>query len=95
MKDEQIRSLIGAMDRMKAPMGLFVTLNEPSKPMLATAAAAGFWETDWGPVPRVQIVTVEQLLTSPAPPYRIPMARSDTHRRAARETRDTQGRLDI
>jgi site-specific DNA-methyltransferase (adenine-specific) len=93
--DAQIRSLIGAMERTKAPMGLFVTLNEPTKPMLATAAAAGFWETDWGPVPRVQIVTVEALLTSPAPPIRIPMARNDAYKRAARETRGDQGKLDL
>jgi site-specific DNA-methyltransferase (adenine-specific) len=93
--DAQIRSLIGAMERTKAPMGLFVTLNEPTKPMLATAAAAGFWETDWGPIPRVQIVTVEALLTSPAPPIRIPMARNDAYKRAARETRGDQGKLDL
>jgi site-specific DNA-methyltransferase (adenine-specific) len=76
-------------------MGLFVTLREPTKPMLATAAAARFWETDWGPVPRLQVVTVEQLLTSPAPPYRIPMARSDTFRTAPREASDKQGKLGL
>ncbi len=32
---------------------------------------------------RLQIVAVEQLLASPAPPIRIPMARSDTYRKAA------------
>jgi site-specific DNA-methyltransferase (adenine-specific) len=91
-----IRDLVGTMEREGAPMGLFLTLAEPTRPMVAEAAAAGFWDTDWGQIPRLQIVTVEQLLTSPAPPIRIPMARSDTYRKAAREERTgRQGSLDI
>ena len=77
-------------------MGLFLTLAGPTKPMVAEAASAGFWDTDWGQIPRLQIVTVEQLLTSPAPPIRSPMARSDTYRKAAREERSgRQGALDL
>ncbi len=91
-----IRDLVGTMDREKAPMGLFLTLAPPTKPMVAEAAAAGFWDTDWGQIPRLQIVTVEQLLASPAPPIRIPMARSDTYKKAAREERTgRQGALDL
>jgi len=94
---DMIRSLIAVLDREAAPMGLFLTLAEPTRPMAAEAAAAGFWEIEgFEPVPRVQIVTVEQLLTSPAPPIRIPMARSDTYRKAAREERSgRQGALDL
>ena len=45
---------------------------------------------------RLQIVAVEQLLASPAPPIRIPMARSDTYRKAAMEERSgRQGALDL
>ncbi len=93
--DAQIRSLKGAMEAQGAPMGIFLTLKEPTKPMIANAAAAGFWETDWGQIPRVQIVTVEALLTSAVPPLRIPMARSDSYRKAAREDRSQQGALDL
>lgn len=91
-----VRDLVGTMEREGAPMGLFITLAEPTRPMLTEAAAAGFWETDWGAIPRLQIVTVAQLLASPAPPVRIPMARSDVYRRAAREERaGRQGSLDL
>jgi site-specific DNA-methyltransferase (adenine-specific) len=91
-----IRDLHSVMERERAPMGLFLTLAEPTRPMLAEAAAAGFWETDWGAIPRLQIVTIGQLLASPAPPVRIPMARSDVYRRAAREERaHRQGTLDL
>ena len=47
-------------------------------------------------IPRLHIVTVEQLLASPAPPIRIPTARSDTYRKAAKEERSgRQGALDL
>ena len=47
-------------------------------------------------IPRLQFVTVEQLLASPAPPIRIPMARSDTYKKAAKEERSgQQGALDL
>ena len=46
--------------------------------------------------PRLQTVTAEQLLTSPSRSMRIPMARSDTYKRAAREERSgRQGALDL
>ena len=93
---EQVRSLKGAMDRTGAPMGILVTLNEPTGPMRETAASYDHWETEWGPVPRVQIVTIRQLLESPVPPLRLPVIRHDTHRKAAREKRTTdQGALDL
>lgn len=45
---------------------------------------------------RLQIVTVEQLLTSPVAPIRLPVVRHDTHRKAAREERTgRQGALDL
>jgi len=91
-----VRDLVGTMEREGAPMGLFLCLAEPTRPMATEAAAAGFWDTDWGQIPRVQIVTVEQLLSSPAAPVRIPMARSDTYKKAAREDQpDRQGNLDL
>lgn len=89
-----IRDLVGTMEKNKAVMGLFLCLAEPTKPMLKEATAAGHWETDWGPVPRVQIITVEQMLNGHVP--RIPMMRSDTYKKAAKETRATdQGTLDL
>ncbi len=93
---DMVRSLKGAMDRTGAPMGILVTLNEPTQPMRETAASYDHWETDWGPVPRVQIITIRQLLESPVPPLRLPVVRHDTHRKAAREERaGGQGALDL
>lgn len=65
-----IRDLRGVMERDKAPIGIFVTLQEPSKGMRAEALTAGFYEdpnalADFvagDPIPRIQIVTVQELL---------------------------------
>ena len=59
-----IRDLIGAMEREKAIMALFVTLNAATKPMVAAAVSAGHYENEHFPTPfpRVQILTIEGLL---------------------------------
>jgi site-specific DNA-methyltransferase (adenine-specific) len=61
-----IRDLVGTVDREKAPMGVYITLEEPTSKMLQEAAAAGVyhspgWRRDY---PRIQIVTVQGLLDS-------------------------------
>ena len=59
----QVRDLKGVLDREKAPIGLFVCLEEPTKPMRVEAAAAGFYKGGNGKdYPRLQILTVAELL---------------------------------
>jgi len=60
----QIRDLKGAMEREDAQIGAFITLQPPTQPMLREAAAAGFYEPPGflDPVPRLQILTIEELL---------------------------------
>ena len=48
-----IATLKGDMEREKAELGLFVTLEEPTRPMLQEAVAAGFYETGALPRPTV------------------------------------------
>ena len=59
-----IRDLKGTLDRESAALGLFITLEEPTKDMLTEAASAGFYHSDvWQrDYPRVQIRTVGELL---------------------------------
>lgn len=59
-----IRDLKGTLEREKAAIALFVTLEEPSKPMKQEAAEAGFWHSDvWNrDYPRIQILTIRELL---------------------------------
>ncbi len=59
-----IADLVTAVAREKAAMGLFITLEPSTEPMRKEALSAGYyrsegWNTDY---PKIQIVTVEELL---------------------------------
>lgn len=57
-----VRDLRGVMDREKAEIGVLLTLDEPTKAMRTEAASAGFYKSPWGQHPRLQIMTVGELL---------------------------------
>ena len=87
-----IATLKGDMEREKAQLGLFVTLAEPTRPMRNEAASAGFYEPEHYPglrFPRLQILTVAQLLAGQTAEYPR-MGRQSTFRQAPRRRR-TQG----
>ncbi len=63
VKSGDIRDLVGTLDREKAEMGVFITLEEPSRDMRTEAVTAGFYSSHWGQHPRLQILTIAQLLT--------------------------------
>lgn len=65
----QIRDLKGTMQREKAEIGLFLTLEPPTQGMISEAASAGFYHSDlWNEdYPRVQICTIEELLEGKQP----------------------------
>ncbi|MFW6113080.1 MAG: restriction endonuclease, partial [Thermodesulfobacteriota bacterium] len=61
----QIGDLRGIMEREKAVIGAFLSLKEPTKPMWAEAAAAGFYEPESLPgkkYPKLQLLTITDLL---------------------------------
>jgi site-specific DNA-methyltransferase (adenine-specific) len=64
VSSRDIRDLVGTLDREKAQIGVFLTLEEPSGPMKKEAVSAGYYRSQgWGrDFPRMQILTVEQLL---------------------------------
>ncbi len=77
----------GVVEREKAAIGIFLTLSPPSKPMTTEAAAAGqYEEPDFAPVPRIQIVTIEEALRLRDRAVALPARRDDAFRRAGRET---------
>jgi DNA modification methylase len=62
----QVRDLRGVVEREDAAIGVFVTLEDPTGPMKAEAAEAGFFQTKsvvGSRHPRLQILTVEELLS--------------------------------
>ena len=60
----QVRDLKGTIERERAAIGLFITLEEPTKEMKREADTAGFYHSDlWNrDYPRIQIMTIKQLL---------------------------------
>lgn len=57
-----LRDLRGVIEREKAQIGVLLTLESPKRPMLVEAFAAGFYESAWGKHPRLQILTIAELL---------------------------------
>ena len=91
-----IRDLRGVIEREKAEIGVFLTLTEPTKPMVTEAAGAGQFEMDgFAPVPRLQIVTIEDALQLRDRAVRLPLRRDDAFKKAAREEGKNQGSLDL
>ncbi|HLX88790.1 MAG TPA: DNA methyltransferase [Acidimicrobiales bacterium] len=69
VKVTQIRDLRGTMEREKADAGIFVTYRTPTKPMKAEALSAGLMDTG---IPRIQIVTAEELINGKLPTFPLP-----------------------
>lgn len=64
VNSSQVRDLKGVLDREKAEIGLFVTLEEPSGPMHLEATTAGVYRSELSgrDYPRIQILTIRELL---------------------------------
>jgi site-specific DNA-methyltransferase (adenine-specific) len=71
-----VRDLVGVLEREKEPIGLLLTLEPPTQPMVTEAAAAGFYHNDFWQkdYPRLQILTVEEMLAGKRP--QVPQTRS-------------------
>ena len=51
------------LERERAVIGVLIALEDPTTPMRKEAAAAGFYTSPWGKHARIQLLTVEELLT--------------------------------
>ncbi|MFC1951908.1 DNA methyltransferase [Chloroflexota bacterium] len=86
-----IRDLKGVLEREKSPIGILITLEYPTKPMLEEAANAAFYEPEHFPgykYPRIQILTIRELLEGKEAQYPR-MAPLVTFKRAQRHRKST------
>jgi len=91
-----VRDLRGTIERERAEIGIFLTLTPPTKPMITEAASAGQFEMDgFAPVPRIQIVSIEDALQLRDRALILPARRDDTFKKAKREDGGKQGALDL
>jgi DNA modification methylase len=59
----EVRDLIGALQREKAEIGVYISFEEPTGPMKREAAEAGFYtSSDGTKYPRLQLLTIKGLL---------------------------------
>ena len=60
-----IRDLRGVIEREKAAIGVLISIENPTGPMKREAASAGFYKSPYNnqDYPRLQILTIEELLT--------------------------------
>lgn len=92
-----VRDLRGVIEREGATIGVLLSLNAPTGPMRQEAAAAGFYDSPWGSHPRLQIITVGDLLDGrridmPAQQQTdVTLERAPRHR----EGKAGQGRLEV
>jgi DNA modification methylase len=90
-----VRDLRGVIEREKAEIGVLLCMEDPTPPMRKEAASAGFYKSPWGHHPRLQIITIEDLLTAKTI-NRPPAQTSVTFRRAPKapsRVRETQARM--
>ncbi len=75
-----VRELVGVLEANKDPMGILLTLELPTEPMIAEAVSAGSYESPlWQKkFPRVQILTIEDIFRGKKPniPQTIPQPKA-------------------
>ena len=57
-----VRDLRGVVEREKAEMGALISMQQPTKAMRTEAAGAGFYKSAFGKHPKIQILTIANLL---------------------------------
>jgi site-specific DNA-methyltransferase (adenine-specific) len=94
VKAGDIRDLVGVMNREKAAGAIFITLQPPTQPMLTEAVAQGHYPAPTGKFPKIQIITIGQLLAGKRP--MLPPLLISPYKRAERATEQVnQKSLDL
>ncbi len=91
-----VADLKNTVERERAQMGLLVTLTRPTRPMVTEAASAGFYASPHnGDYPKIQILTIENLLSGMQRPKFPDFSRGEaTFKKApAEEDQGDQGSL--
>ena len=88
-----IRDLHSAMEREKAPFGVFICAAPPTRPMEQEAASVGVWKNEYTgrTHPRMQILTLAELFQNKRPD--IPWVDASVLKSAKREDMSEQGKL--
>ncbi len=92
----EVRDLIGVLQRERAEIGVYISFAEPTKPMQKEAAEAGFYTSaDGSKYPRLQLLTIEGLLTGTQRLQRPLHVRDVTFRKAPRSRAEAAQNLTL
>ncbi|MGB3580906.1 MAG: DNA methyltransferase, partial [Roseiarcus sp.] len=86
-----VRDLKGTMEREDAALGIFLTLNNPTREMEKEAASAGFYDPGGRKFLKLQILTAAQVIGGKRP--QVPFGHTESLKKASREAENQQGRL--
>ena len=82
-----LRDLRGVIDREEADIGVLISFEEPSAGIRAEAASAGFYVSPWGKHPRLQLLTVEEILAGSGIDYPRTAGINQTFKQAPRQVK--------
>lgn len=87
-----IRDLIGVLDREKAAIGVYISIEKPTRDMEVEARKAGVFESVTGKMyPRIQMLTIEEIMNGKQPDYPYRDSGGFTpFKRAEKQTKDKQ-----
>lgn len=90
----QLRDLRGVIDRESAEIGVLISLANPTGAMRKEAASAGFYKSPWDKkdYPRLQLLTIEELLDGKGIDYPPAEHVNVTHKKAPRAKKKAQQR---
>ena len=88
-----IRDLAHVIEREKAQIGVFITIAEPTEPMFKEAIKAGYYQTEYGKYPKIQILSIRQLFDGRKP--EIPLIDNSSFKKAESDSRSVQSKFDL
>ena len=87
---KDIRDLGHVIDREKAEIGIFITLEQPTRPMETETVTKGFYHSPLGKdYPKIQILTIEELINGKKPdipPWIAPIQAPPKHKKEKGKT---------
>jgi SAM-dependent methyltransferase len=96
----EVRDLTGVLQREKAEIGVYISFEEPTKPMQREAAEAGFYTSPGTSgsaghkYPRIQLLTIRDLIEGKKNVQR-PLTRDTTFRKAPRSRNEAAQNLTL
>lgn len=82
-----VRDLAGVVAQENAELGVLISFDTPTQPMRSWAAGRGFYESPWGQHPRLQLLTIADLLGGKGIDYPRTAGVNQTYKQAPKAVR--------